>query len=98
MIRNAAYGIALAALTVPSPTPAQPAVVPSPITVESCTVLQAQDTDVHPFWFPWGPRIHNLPYADGLEIDYTNVSPKVANRIAFLVDYRGDRQRVIDVG
>jgi hypothetical protein len=93
-IRVAAIGIGLAAFTVPSPAPAQS----SPIAVSSCTVMRESVVRQHPFWYPWGPALQGVPIIDGLQIAYTNVSPKVADRVAFAVNYRGDRQRVIDVG
>jgi hypothetical protein len=37
-------------------------------------------------------------YTDGLRIVYVNHGPLPANRVAFLVNYRGDVQHVIDVG
>jgi hypothetical protein len=69
----------------------------TPISIQSCTVLQAQR--VHRFWYPWGPAVPvGAPWADGIRIVYMNVAPKTANRVAFLVNYRGDTQRIIDAG
>jgi hypothetical protein len=69
----------------------------APISIQSCTVLQAQR--VHQYWYPWGPAVPvGAPYADGIRIVYMNVAPKVANRVAFSVNYRGDMQRIVDAG
>jgi|SRR5579872_1172687 len=61
-----------------------------------CAVLQAVSTP-HGFWYPFAVP-HELPYTDGLRIQYVNRSNKTANRVLFLVDYRGDRERVVDAG
>jgi hypothetical protein len=69
----------------------------APIAIQSCTVLQAQR--VHRFWYPFGPEIPvGAPYADGIRIVYVNTAPVAANRVAFVVNYRGDVQRIIDAG
>ncbi|MDB5041666.1 MAG: hypothetical protein JWN27_2392 [Candidatus Eremiobacteraeota bacterium] len=69
----------------------------APIAIQSCTVLQAER--VHRFWYPFGPTIPvGAPYADGIRIVYINVAPIAANRVAFLVNYRGDVQRIVDAG
>jgi hypothetical protein len=69
----------------------------APISIQSCTVLQAER--VHRFWYPWGPAVPvGAPYTDGIRIVYMNVGPKTANRVAFFVNYRGDMQRIIDAG
>jgi hypothetical protein len=70
---------------------------PSPIAIQSCTVLQAER--VHRFWYPFGPEVPvGAPYADGIRIVYVNIAPIAANRVAFFVNYRGDMQRIIDAG
>jgi hypothetical protein len=69
----------------------------APISIQSCTVLQAQR--VHRYWYPFGPALPvGAPYADGIRIVYMNVAPTAANRVAFMVNYRGDMQRIIDAG
>ncbi len=70
---------------------------PAPISIQTCTVLQAQR--VRQFWYPFGPVIPTgAPYTDGIRIVYMNTAPKPANRVAFVVNYRGDVQRIIDAG
>lgn len=77
---------------------AQAGAAPGPIAVRSCTILQAVHTP-HAWWLPWGPPVpHGAPYADGIRIVYVNTGPAVANRVAFAVNYRGDNQRIVDVG
>jgi hypothetical protein len=76
------------------PAPAQPL----PIVITSCTMLQAPPSTTR-FWYPFGPTLEiNAPVVDGVRIVYTNKGPVAANRVAFFVDYRGDKQRVIDAG
>ena len=70
----------------------------APIRITSCTILRAQPTHQR-FWYPYGPIIAvGAPVADGVRIRYVNTAPIAADRIVFLVNYRGDVQRVIDVG
>ena len=69
----------------------------SPISIQTCAVLQAER--VQRFWYPFGPVVPTgAPYTDGIRIVYVNVAPKAANRVAFVVNYRGDVQRIIDAG
>jgi hypothetical protein len=69
----------------------------APIAIQSCTVLQAER--VQRFWYPFGPVVPTgAPYTDGIRIVYINVAPKAANRVAFVVNYRGDIERIIDAG
>ena len=93
-IRVAGIAVGVTAFAVPCPASAQA----SPIAISSCTVLQAQAVRPRPFWYPWGPVVRDLPIVDGLDIQYSNTTAKVANRVAFAVNYRGDRQRGIDAG
>ena len=69
-----------------------------PVTVSSCSVLQYVRSTLHPFWRPFGPYAHGSPFTDGIEIRYVNHGPTTAARIAFLVNYRGDVQHIIDAG
>ena len=93
--QTATLGAAFALLLAPISAQAQQA----PISVRSCTVQQYQFATRRQFWY-WetGPGRYGSVYTDGLKISYVNTSPKVANRVAFLVNYRGDVQHVIDVG
>lgn len=67
-----------------------------PIHIHSCTLLQAERG--RRWWAPWGPATHAEPFADGIEIVYENDGPVAANRVAFLVSYRGDVEHIVDVG
>jgi hypothetical protein len=70
---------------------------PAPISIQSCTVLQAQR--VRQYWYPFAAGVPlGAPYTDGIRIVYMNTAPKVADRVAFSVNYRGDMQRIIDTG
>jgi hypothetical protein len=85
----AAGGFALAQ----APAPASP-----PVEIRSCTILQAAHPEL-PFWYPFGPVIAlNTPVVDGIRISYVNHARLAADRVVFVVDYRGDTQRIIDVG
>jgi hypothetical protein len=70
----------------------------SPIHITNCEVLQYVTTNAHPFWRPFGPYPYGSLYTDGIRIVYMNTSPNVATRVAFLVNYRGDVQHIIDAG
>jgi hypothetical protein len=61
-------------------------------------VLQYVPTGPYPFWRPFGPYPNRSLYTDGLRIAFINRGPQVASRVAFLVNYRGDVQHVIDAG
>jgi len=95
-IRVAAVGVALVAFAVPTTVRAQR----SPIAISACTVVQAPNNPrPEGFWYPTGPHLgRDQPYVDGLQISYTNMSSRVADRVAFTVIYRGDQQRIVDVG
>ncbi|HTW85563.1 MAG TPA: hypothetical protein VMD91_15945 [Candidatus Sulfotelmatobacter sp.] len=71
---------------------------PAPIAVTSCTVLQYQPVRAHPFWNPWFVPPNGSPYTDGLQITYVNRSSQPATRVAFLVNYRGAVEHVVDEG
>lgn len=72
----------------------------SPVTIQSCTVLRARPPVGPPrFWYPWGPVVRRgAPVVDGVRIVYVNHRSVAADRVAFAVDYRGDRQHIVDVG
>ncbi|MDB5026597.1 MAG: hypothetical protein JWO66_286 [Candidatus Eremiobacteraeota bacterium] len=93
-------GASTAGVSAQTPSVVLPvAVPPVPITINKCTVLQATVTPTHPFWWPFVPSVPiNVPITDGVEIAYTNKAPLIANRVLFEVNYRGDRQRIVDVG
>jgi hypothetical protein len=70
-----------------------------PVVVRSCTILQAARFYHRRFWSPWGPTLATgVPVVDGVRIVYVNVGSMAASRVAFLVNYRGDVQHIIDVG
>jgi hypothetical protein len=69
-----------------------------PVAITDCEVLQYIPVHAHPFWRPFGPYPVGSVYTDGVQIKYVNHGPLTATRVAFRVDYRGDVQRIIDVG
>jgi hypothetical protein len=76
-----------------------------PVTIKSCTVLQyspARPGYRRYYWYDYGfagPLVpYGSPYTDGLSISYVNTADKVADRVVFGVNYRGDFERVIDAG
>ncbi len=72
---------------------------PAPITIKACSIQQYVYTPAHPFWYPWGPiGPFGTPVTDGIRIQYVNTSTKVATRVAFLVNYRGDVEHIVDAG
>lgn len=91
----AALGVVLAAapLAASAQTPAA-----SPIAITSCNVLRYERVAGRRYWYPWSFPPYQSLYTDGVEINYVNQGPKVANRIAFVVNYRGDVQHVVDAG
>ena len=97
VLSTAALGTALgvAAFGIAS----QPAFAQAPaIQIQSCAVLE-EVTNEPAFWYPFGPAVpHGMPVADGVRIVYTNQNPIAADRVAFLVTYRGDTQRIVDTG
>jgi hypothetical protein len=79
----------------PTPVRSQPG---SPVAVTDCSVLPWQQ-GLSPFWNPYNyPLSGGQPIADGIRIAYTNHAPKVADRVVFLVNYRGEVERVVDAG
>jgi hypothetical protein len=70
----------------------------SPIAISNCSILRYVPTPAYPFWRPFGPYRGGSLYTDGIRIVYMNQSSKTAARVAFLVNYRGDVQHIIDVG
>jgi hypothetical protein len=69
-----------------------------PVTIQSCTILQAQRSPQR-FWYPWGPVVDTrIPVVDGIRIVYANRAGLRANRVAFSVNYRQDVQHIVDVG
>jgi len=91
-------GAACALLLAPAAAHAQPS---SPIPIQSCSVEQyAYEPQQHGTWFWYWrnpPSAYGL-YTDGVNISYVNNTNKVASRVAFPVNYRGDVERVIDAG
>jgi hypothetical protein len=84
----------LAVLGIAMVAPAQAA----PVAIHSCSVTQWQRVHARPYWNPWGPVRYNAPVVDGIRISYVNTSHRTADRVAFLVNYRGDVQHIIDTG
>lgn len=73
------------------PVAAQPA---APIRIQKCSIIRY--ARARPYYFgTWGAGV---PVTDGIELQYVNTSAKTADRVAFAVDYRGDVERIIDVG
>jgi hypothetical protein len=75
-----------------------------PVSISSCVVLRAAPARaVYPnYWYPYYglarfPRL-GAPVTDGLAITYQNVGTDVADRVAFDVNYRGQRDEIVDVG
>lgn len=76
-----------------------------PVKIQKCSVLQYQPPQPafrRYYWYDYGyagPLVpQGSPYTDGLAISYVNTSDKVADRIVFGVNYRGDFERVVDAG
>jgi hypothetical protein len=70
-----------------------------PVEIDKCEVLEYLPVHHHPYWYPFGPRIVvGTPVTDGIEIKYVNRAPLTADRVVFLVNYRGEVERVVDVG
>lgn len=70
----------------------------APVSIHSCTVTQWQNVHARPYWNPWGPARYGSPIVDGIGISYVNTSHRTADRVAFLVNYRGDVQHIVDLG
>jgi hypothetical protein len=69
-----------------------------PIAVQSCSIMQAvRSPRPWGFWYPW-PRAGYAPYTDGLDISYVNTTNQPIDRVLFVVNYRGDKERIVDVG
>lgn len=98
-LRAVAGGIAVAALagSLTGAANAQAGNSP-PVTVSDCSILQYVPIERHPFWRPFGPYPYGSVYTDGIRIAYVDRAAKTATRVAFLVNYRGDVQRIIDIG
>jgi hypothetical protein len=98
--KTAAAAFALALAAAPFAASAQT----PPIAITDCSVLQYQPNMARPFWYPWparqfeGARQFGGIYTDGLDITYVNKTHKPASRVAFVVDYRGDVEHVVDTG
>ncbi|HEV3086039.1 MAG TPA: hypothetical protein VGX96_02355 [Candidatus Elarobacter sp.] len=96
--RHAAAAVLLLFASAAAAGPAFAQAPAPPIEIKTCTILQAAHPEL-PFWYPFGPTVViNTPVADGIRIDYVNHAPQPADRVVFVVDYRGDTQRIIDVG
>ncbi len=89
-----AAALSLALATAPLAASAQT----QPIAIRTCSVLQYQSAVGRPFWYPWPARTFGSIYTDGIQISYVNQTQKTASRVAFLVNYRGDVEHVVDVG
>jgi hypothetical protein len=96
-LQKAAFTVTLATVAPLYGGPAAAQTSSSPIHVSSCTVLQAVRAPRPFFWYPWAVS-PNAPWTDGLKISYVNTSHLTADRVLFLVNYRGDKERVIDAG
>jgi hypothetical protein len=77
----------------------------APVEIRSCTVLQYQPPRPafrRSYWYDYGfagPLVPmGSPYTDGITISFVNTSSRIADRIVFGVNYRGDFERVIDAG
>lgn len=94
----AAFAAAAALAVVPAAAPAQ--THGSQIKIANCSILRWQESSINPYWRPWAWPNYNqgIPITDGLEIDYTNVGTQTAVRVAFEVNYRGEREHIVDVG
>jgi hypothetical protein len=98
-VKRTATIAAAAAIALSIGTPAPAGAQAVPVQIQQCTVLQATRFPHHPFWYPYGPWYHpGVPVTDGIRIVYVNRGSIPANRVAFYVDYRGDRERIVDVG
>lgn len=97
LLRIVVGGICLA-IALFSVSPSAEAQGRSPVAITECTVLQFVASGGYPFWRPFGPYPLESLYTDGIRISYINHGPQPATRVAFLVNYRGDIQRIIDVG
>lgn len=84
------------ALGAPQIARAQP---PSPIQIQTCTILPWQRVRP-PFWNPFDlePLPVSAPITDGIRIVYVNRGPIAADRVRFVVDYRGEVERIVDAG
>lgn len=107
-IRPAAAAVT-AALAIALAAPAGAA----PVAIERCSILRAARGNIGAFnYYPYGyyggfggyngfaggyPGI-GAPVTDGIRINYKNTSRKVADRVAFGVDYRGQRDVIVDSG
>jgi hypothetical protein len=91
----AALGIVLTAAPLAAHAQAPSA---SPIAITNCSVLRYQRDPGRRYWYPWGFPPNQSLYTDGVDITYVNNTPKVASRVAFVVNYRGDIQHIVDVG
>ena len=67
--------------------------------VTTCTVLQWNEGP-YPYWnrFLFHGLAAGAPTTDGIRIAYVNQASKVADRVEFLVNYRGEIERIVDVG
>jgi hypothetical protein len=70
----------------------------SPIAITNCTVLQYVETPSYPFWRPFGRFVRGSSFTDGIRIQYVNRGPQAAMRVAFIVNYRGDIEHIVDAG
>jgi hypothetical protein len=108
-LSNRRRAVCMAAVLSLSGTAALPAGAQgaAPVKIQKCSVLQYQPPQrgfrrPYPYWYDYGyagPLVpQGSPYTDGLAISYVNTSNKVADRIVFGVNYRGDFEHVVDAG
>lgn len=97
-----------ATLTIALATPATAA----PVAIQQCSILRAVRGNIgaynyYPYGYYGGFGGYNgfrgypgagAPVTDGIRIDYKNTARKVADRVAFGVDYRGQRDVIVDTG
>jgi hypothetical protein len=84
-----------AVLGSPTAVGSQPA---SPVAITTCSVLAWQRGPTG-FWNPYSyPLAGGQPITDGIRIAFVNRSARVADRVRFLVNYRGEVEHIIDAG
>lgn len=96
MLRSISSSALVLGIALGVPSVARPA--PVPLQIQSCTILQNHPIPHRPFWHPFGPYPYAASYTDGVEIRYVNRAAQTATRVAFVVNYRGDVERIIDAG
>lgn len=69
-----------------------------PISIASCTVLEALQTLADPFPRPFGPYTRQYPTANGVRIVYANNAAQSATQVAFDLNYLGESRHITDRG